>query len=158
MKIKKLGRATDQRLAVLRNQASYLLWYGKLETSVEKAKSLKSYTEKLLTLAINTYDDTIKLEKTIVNAKGEKETKEVINDGPKKLNARRAIMKKVYEIKEQKVNGESQTSFVSRTKSLTFMLQNTLNALKNQVKAEVTLELSKLVTVKAITLQWQLLS
>ena len=158
MKIKKLGRATDQRLAVLRNQASYLLWYGKLETSVEKAKSLKSYTEKLLTLAINTYDDTIKLEKTIVNAKGEKETKEVINDGPKKLNARRAIMKKVYEIKEQKVNGESKTSFVSRTKSLTFMLQNTLNVLKNLVKAEVTLELSKLVTVKAITLQWQLLS
>ena len=37
---KKLGRPTDQRLAVLRNQASYLLWNGKLETTVEKAKAL----------------------------------------------------------------------------------------------------------------------
>ena len=32
--VKKLGRPTKERLAVLRNQASYLLWNGKLETTV----------------------------------------------------------------------------------------------------------------------------
>lgn len=118
MKIKKLGRATDQRLAVLRNQASYLLWYGKLETTVEKAKALKSYTEKLLTLAINTYEDTVKVEKTVVDAKGNKTTKEVINDGPAKLSARRQIMKKVYDIKEIKQEGEAKADFVKRTKDI----------------------------------------
>jgi len=70
--IKKLGRPTKQRLAVMRNQASSLLWYGKLETTIQKAKSLKSYVEKLLTLAINTYEDTITVEKEVTNAKGEK--------------------------------------------------------------------------------------
>ena len=51
--VKKLGRPTDERLAVLKNQATALLWYGKVETTVEKAKAVRSYAEKLLTLAIN---------------------------------------------------------------------------------------------------------
>ena len=46
MRMMKLGRSTDQRLAVLRNQASYLLWYGKIETTVEKAKAVQSFAEK----------------------------------------------------------------------------------------------------------------
>jgi len=33
----KLGRPSKERLAVLRNQVSYLLWNGKLETTVAKA-------------------------------------------------------------------------------------------------------------------------
>lgn len=117
-KIKKLGRATDQRLAVLRNQASYLLWYGKIETTVEKAKALKSYAEKVLTLAINSYEDTIKREKTTLDAKGKETVEEVIVDGPKKLSARRQIMKKVYDIKEQQQDKESKSDFVSRTKDI----------------------------------------
>ncbi|MCI7583775.1 MAG: bL17 family ribosomal protein, partial [Christensenellaceae bacterium] len=46
MEPKKLGRPTDQRLAVLRNQASELLWYGKIETTVDRAKSVRSIAEK----------------------------------------------------------------------------------------------------------------
>jgi large subunit ribosomal protein L17 len=117
-KIKKLGRATDQRMAVMRNQASYLLWYGKLETTVEKAKSLQSYAEKVITLAVNSYNDTVKVEKETVDAKGEKVKKEIINDGPKKLHARRQIMNKVYDIQEQKQDGEAKSAFVSRTKDI----------------------------------------
>lgn len=117
-KIKKLNRATDQRLAVIRNQASYLLWYGKLETTVEKAKNLRSYVEKLLTFAVNSYEDTVKVEKSTVDANGVETTRTVINDGPKKLNARREIMKKVYDIQEQKENKESKPDFVKRTKDI----------------------------------------
>ena len=36
--MRKLGRTTEQRLAVLRNQASNLLWYGKITTTKENAK------------------------------------------------------------------------------------------------------------------------
>ena len=34
----KLGRPSKERFAVLRNQVSYLLWYGRIETTVAKAK------------------------------------------------------------------------------------------------------------------------
>ena len=118
MKIMKLGRPTDQRLAVLKNQASYLLWYGKIETTLEKAKAVKSYAEKIITLAVNSYEDTVKVEKEIVDAKGNKTTTEVINDGPKKLHAKRQIMKKVYPIKETQQEGESKSAFVKRTEDI----------------------------------------
>ena len=55
----KLGRPTKERMAVMRNQVSYLLWYGKLETTYAKAKSVQSMAEKIITLAINTYEDVV---------------------------------------------------------------------------------------------------
>lgn len=85
MEPKKLGRPTDQRLAVLRNQASELLWYGKIETTVDRAKSVRSIAEKLITLAINTYEDTVKVTKTKTNLKGEKSKSNSPTTAPKNL-------------------------------------------------------------------------
>lgn len=113
--VKKLGRPTDERLAVLKNQATALLWYGKVETTVEKAKAVRSYAEKLLTLAINSYEDTIEITKEVVNAKGEKVKKVVLNDGPKKLVARRKLMAKLNDIQEVKNPKESKADFAKRT-------------------------------------------
>ena len=59
---RKLGRTSKERNALLRGLASQLLWYGKIETTAEKAKELRSYVEKLITKAINTYDDNIEFE------------------------------------------------------------------------------------------------
>ena len=120
--LKKLGRPTEQRLAVLRNQASYLLWNGKLETTVEKAKALRSYAEKLITLAINTYEDTVKVVKEVVGAKGEKVKTEMINDGAKKLAARRKLMASLYDIQEQRNDKESKADFVKRTEDISHPL------------------------------------
>ena len=89
MRVKQLNRPTDERLAIMRNQATDLLWKGKITTTVARAKSLQSYVEKLLTLAINSYEDVVKVQKTSKNKKGETVTREVLNDGPKKLAARR---------------------------------------------------------------------
>ncbi len=116
--MRKLNKPTDQRLAVLKNQATNLLWHGKITTSFAKAKELRSYTEKLLTLAINSYKDVVKVDKTTVNAKGEKVKKEVINDGPNKLKARRAIMSKLYDIQEVRAEKESKLNFIARTKDI----------------------------------------
>lgn len=116
--IKKLGLPTKERKALLRNQASYLLWNGKLETTLSCGKSVQSYAEKILTLAINTYEDTVKTTKEVVNKKGEKVSKEVIVDGAKKLAARRKIMALIYDIPETKLPKESKTAFVERTKDV----------------------------------------
>ena len=35
---RKLGRPTDQRMALLRNQVTNLIWYGRIETTLTRAK------------------------------------------------------------------------------------------------------------------------
>ena len=116
--MRKLNRPTDQRLAVMRSLATNLLWYGKIETTLAKAKDLRTYAEKIITKAINTYEDVVKVNKTVVDAKGAKSTKEVVNDGAKKLAARRDIMSKLYDIQEQRAEKESKADFVKRTEDI----------------------------------------
>jgi len=116
--MRKFNRPTDQRLSVMRSLATNLLWYGKIETTLAKAKDLRSYVEKLITKAINTYEDVVKVNKNVVDAKGVKTTKEVINDGAKKLAARRDIMSKLYDIQEQRAEKESKADFVKRTEDI----------------------------------------
>lgn len=110
----KLGRPSKERKAVLRNQVSYLLWYGRIETTVAKAKAVSSKAEKLLTLAINSYDDNVTVKKT-VTIDGKKVEKEVVNDGVKKLNARRKLMAYLYDFDEQRQEKESLANFKART-------------------------------------------
>jgi len=48
---KRLGRPTGHRLALLRNQATDLFRYEKIQTTETKAKALRSMAEQLITLA-----------------------------------------------------------------------------------------------------------
>ena len=122
----KLGRTTKQRLAILRNQASQLLWYGKIETTAARAKELRSYVEKLITKAVNTYDDVIESEVISKDKKG-KEVKTVIyKDGPKKLAARRAIIGKTYDLQEIKAFAEKKKDYKARTADIQHPLMDKL--------------------------------
>jgi large subunit ribosomal protein L17 len=62
---RKLGKPTDQRMAMLKNQASELLWYGKIQTTVDRAKEVGRYAEKMITLAINSYEDEVVVTKEV---------------------------------------------------------------------------------------------
>jgi large subunit ribosomal protein L17 len=48
---RKLGRTTEHRIALLRNQAEALLRHERIETTVPKAKELRPFVEKLITIA-----------------------------------------------------------------------------------------------------------
>ena len=48
---RKLGRDTAHRTALLRNQAEALLRHERIETTVPKAKELRPYVERLITIA-----------------------------------------------------------------------------------------------------------
>jgi large subunit ribosomal protein L17 len=48
---RKLGRATANRLAMLRAMVTFLLENGKIETTVTRAKEVRSLTEKMITIA-----------------------------------------------------------------------------------------------------------
>jgi large subunit ribosomal protein L17 len=48
---RKLGRVTEHRIAMLRNQATALLRYEHLTTTVPRAKELRPFVERLITIA-----------------------------------------------------------------------------------------------------------
>jgi large subunit ribosomal protein L17 len=48
---RKLGRVTEHRLAMLRNQATALIRYEHIETTVPRAKELRPFVERLITIA-----------------------------------------------------------------------------------------------------------
>ena len=47
---RKLGRASDHRKAMLRTMVTYLLENGKIETTLARAKEVRSMAEKMITL------------------------------------------------------------------------------------------------------------
>lgn len=113
---RKLGRPADQRKALLRNQVSNLLWYGKIETTLARAKEVRSVAERLITLAIRECENTTEVTKSFNNEKGQTVTVNVTNDLPSKLHARRMMMAYLYDLKELKKDDESKSEFRERTK------------------------------------------
>ncbi len=112
---RKLGKATDLRMALLKNQVSQFLWNGKLETTEARAKEVQKLAEKYITLAVNTYKDTVEVEKSkVVN--GQTTTVKVVNDGADKLAARRKLMANLADLQEARLPKESATEYKLRTK------------------------------------------
>ena len=50
---RKLGRTSDHRKAMLRAMVTYLLENGKIETTVTRAKEVRSMAEKIITIGKN---------------------------------------------------------------------------------------------------------
>ena len=122
---RKLGRATDQRKAMLKSQVTALIQNGKIETTEARAKEVKAIAEKLIAMAIkedgNFTSKQIKVSTAKVDSKGKKITKsatskngkkyEVVDreiktdmvtvDNPSRLNARRRAMNWIYRVKDQ---------------------------------------------------------
>jgi large subunit ribosomal protein L17 len=48
---RKLGRVTEHRIAMLRNQAEALIRHERLETTMPKAKELRPFVERIITIA-----------------------------------------------------------------------------------------------------------
>lgn len=122
----KLGVTSTHRKSMLRNLTSDLLWYGKIETTLARAKELKSYAEKVITLAVNSYTDTLSETVTVKDAKGKETTKKVFKDGPKKLAARRKIMALTHDIPDAKQVGEKNADYKARVKGIKHPLMEKL--------------------------------
>ena len=121
---RKLGRTTDIRMAMLKNLTTDLLVYGKVETTLPRAKEVKSIADSLISLAIKEKDNFEEVEviikKAKLDSKGNKVTelvkskngneylkvvKEEVKekrqkDMPTRLNARRKMMRKLNKVKD----------------------------------------------------------
>ncbi len=122
----KLGMTAEQRQAMLRNQASELLWYGKITTTKSRAKALQPYVEKIITKAVKVYDDNVETQTKKADKKGKEVTVKSIKDSPKKLAARRAIMAKLRDLQEVKAFSEKKSDFKKRTADIQHPLMEKL--------------------------------
>ena len=109
---RKLGRTTDIRMAMLKNLTTDLLVYGKVETTLPRAKEVKAIADSLISLAIKEKDNfeevEVKVVKAKLDSKGNKVTELVKSKNGKEflkvLNARRKIMRKVNKVKDAEGN------------------------------------------------------
>lgn len=122
----KLGKTAEQRQAILRNQASELLWYGKITTTKARAKELQPYVEKIITKAIKVYDLNEEVETVTTDKKGKEVKTKSIKDSPKKLAVRRDIMAKLRDLQEIKAFNEKKSDFKRRTADIKHPLMEKL--------------------------------
>ena len=118
MGTRKLGKPTDQRLAMLSNLATDILWYGHIETTFDRAKAAARLVEKVITLAVNTYEDVVTTEKVTLDANGKEKKVTISKDGVKKLAARRKMIALLEDRQEQRKKGEKLADFEARTQGI----------------------------------------
>lgn len=117
---RKLGRTADQRKALIRNQVTNLIWYGRIETTEARAKEIRRAAERLITLAVNECDNTINTTKQSRNDKEQIVTLEVVNDAPSRLAARRVMLSYLYELKDVKRKDEDKEDYKERTEGIKY--------------------------------------
>lgn len=113
-----LNQQQDQRRSTLRNLVTGLLWYGRIETTLARAKEVRSIAEKLITIAVNEHDKTVKVTKEVTED-DEKVEREVINDAPSKLAARRKLISYLYNVPEPRKEGETKFDYNKRSSEVT---------------------------------------
>lgn len=87
-KYRKLGRTSDQRKALLRNQVTNLLYHGKIVTTQAKAKEVQKIAEGLIAMAVREKDnfETVKVTAKVARKdKDGKRVKQIIDKDTKKV-------------------------------------------------------------------------
>ncbi len=118
-KYRKLGKASAQRKALLRNQVTALIYKGRIVTTLARAKEVQKIADGLITLAVKERDnyETVKVSaKVPVKDKDGKRVKEVVEgkkvtkfetvekeikkDLPSRLHARHQMLRVLYPVTE----------------------------------------------------------
>ena len=125
---RKLGRTTDIRIAMLKTLTTDLIYHGKIETTLPRAKEVKAIADSIIALAIKEKDNFETVDAKVVKAKldskgnkitelvkskngkeylkvvKEETTEKRQKDMPSRLNARRKIMRKINKVKDSDGN------------------------------------------------------
>ena len=125
---RKLGRTTDIRIAMLKTLTTDLVYHGKIETTLPRAKEVKAIVDSIIALAIKEKDNFETVDAKVVKAKldskgnkitelvkskngkeylkvvKEETTEKRQKDMPSRLNARRKIMRKINKVKDSEGN------------------------------------------------------
>ena len=118
-KYRKLGRTSSQRKALLRAQVTNLLYHGKIVTTEARAKEVRKIAEGIIAMGVKEKDnfETVKVTakvprkdkdgkrvKEVVDGKKvtvyDEVEKEIKKDMPRRLHARRQMLKVFYPVTE----------------------------------------------------------
>ena len=136
-KYRKLGRTSNQRKALLRNQVTQLLYHGKIRTTEAKAKEIRKIAEGLIALGVKEKDnfEVVKVQAKVAKKDAEgKRAKEVVDgkkvtvyetvekeikkDLPSRLHARRQMNKVLYDVTENATGKKKDRKKVDLTNKL----------------------------------------
>ena len=134
-KYRKLGRTSDQRKALLRNQVTALLYNGKIVTTEARAKEVRKLAEHLITLAVKEKDnfETVKVTAKVARKdKDGKRVKQIVDKNTK------AVLSETHRDKDGKIlrmeNGMTVTVYDEVEKEIKKDLPSRLHARSQMMK------------------------
>lgn len=134
-KYRKLGRTSDQRKALLRNQVTALLYNGKIVTTEARAKEVRKIAEHLITLAVKEKDnfETVKVTAKVARKdKDGKRVKQIVDKNTK------AVLSETHRDKDGKIlkieNGMTVTVYDEVEKEIKKDLPSRLHARRQIMK------------------------
>lgn len=134
-KYRKLGRKSDQRKALLRNQVTALLYNGKIVTTEARAKEVRKIVEPLITLAVKEKDnfETVKVTAKVARKdKDGKRVKQIVDKNTK------AVLSETHRDKDGKIlkieNGMTVTVYDEVEKEIKKDLPSRLHARRQMMR------------------------
>ena len=134
-KYRKLGRKSDQRKALLRNQVTALLYNGKIVTTEARAKEVRKIAEHLITLAVKEKDnfETVKVTAKVARKdKDGKRVKQIVDRNTK------AVLSETHRDKDGKIlkieNGMTVTVYDEVEKEIKKALPSRIHARRQILK------------------------
>ena len=134
-KYRKLGRTSDQRKALLRNQVTALLYNGKIVTTEARAKEVRKIVEPLITLAVKEKDnfETVKVTAKVARKdKDGKRVKQIVDKNTK------AVLSETHRDKDGKIlkieNGMTVTVYDEVEKEIKKDLPSRLHARRQRMR------------------------
>lgn len=134
-KYRKLGRTSDQRKALLRNQVTALLYNGKIVTTEARAKEVRKLAEHLITLAVKEKDnfETVKVTAKVARKdKDGKRVKQIVDKNTK------AVLSETHRDKDGKLlkieNGMTVTVYDEVEKEIKKDMSSRLHARRQIMK------------------------
>lgn len=119
---RKLGRASDQRTAILRNMTTAFVINGKVETTTARAKEISAIVEKLITEAIKEKDNFETKEVTVSSAKLDGKGKKVLVSKTSKNGNTYDVVDR--EIKTKTVTVDSPSRLAARKKMAYWLIKS----------------------------------
>lgn len=171
-KYRKLGKTSDQRKALLRNQVTNLLYHGKIVTTEARAKEVRKIAEGIIAMGVKERDnyETVKVTAKVARKdKDGKRVKEVVDgkkvtvydevekeikkDMPSRLHARRQMLKVLYPITEVPTTAAGRKK---GTKKVDMPARFLMKSLPSMLTARAAIHVSSRLARERATEQWKL--
>ncbi|MDD3959089.1 MAG: 50S ribosomal protein L17 [Clostridiaceae bacterium] len=127
---RKLGRAADQRMAILRNLTTSLIVSGKVVTTVARAKEVSKIAESLITEAIREKDNYTNKEVTFSTAKMDSKGKKMLISKTSKNGSKYEVVDREIKTRVDQVDSPSR---LAARRSMAYWLRKSHDSDKNTV-------------------------